>query len=133
MGRPKKVTEPVTETAIETEKTFQDEKSETAEPERKVIKPVSNVLATTLKMSKTKVLKKGVKVVRNTNEFDKVKRVAPGALVRVTEDIYEISEDVKITEPFFIKAGTVLDPEKDKELIKWVKDNVRGGFTETLG
>lgn len=133
MGRPKKVTEPATKTEIETEKTFEGEKSENAEPERKVIKPISNVLATTLKMSKTKVLKKGGKVVRNTTEFDKVKRVAPGALVRVTEDIYELSEDVKITEPFFIKAGTVLDSEKDKELIKWVKENVRGGFVESFG
>ncbi len=133
MGRPKKVTEPVTETEIETEKTFEGEKSENAEPERKVIKPISNVLATTLKMSKTKVLKKGGKVVRNTTEFDKVKRVAPGALVRVTEDIYELSEEVTITEPYYIKAGTVLDPVKDAKLIKWVNDNVRGGFTEAMG
>ena len=130
MARPKKEPE-VKE--LETEQTFEGVKSVNAEPERKVVKKITNVLATTLKMSKPKVLKKGGKVVRNTTEFDKVKRVAPGALVRVTEDIYELSEDVTITEPYYIKAGTVLDPVKDAELIKWVNDNVRGGFTETMG
>ena len=100
---------------------------------RPVVKKLTNVLATTIKMSKPKLLKKGIKVVRNTPDFDKVKRVAPGALVRITEDIYELSEDVTVMEPHYIKAGTILDPVKDADLIKYVKENVNGGLTESLG
>lgn len=132
MGRPKKE-KVLNETGIETEKTFEGEPSEEAEEVRPVVKKLTNVLATTIKMSKPKLLKKGSKVVRNTPDFDKVKRVAPGALVRVTEDIYELSEDVTVTEPHYIKAGTILDPVKDADLIKFIKENVNGGLTESLG
>jgi hypothetical protein len=132
MGRPKKATG-IQETEIETEKTFEGEPSEDAEEVRPVVKKLTNVLATTIKMSKPKLLKKGSKVVRNTPDFDKVKRVAPGALVRITEDIYELSEDVTVMEPHYIKAGTILDPVKDKDLIAYVNANVNGGLTESLG
>lgn len=129
MARPKKVIE----SSVETEKTFEGVESQEAEEIRPVVKKLTNVLATTIKMSKPKLIKKGAKVVRNTPDFDKVKRIAPGALMRVTEDIYELSEDVTVTEPHYIKAGTILDPVKDADLIKFIKENVNGGLTESLG
>ena len=86
------------------------------------------VLNTNLKSDAKVTVTKGTRLGVDNVQYSLVKRKAPESLKRITDELFEITEDVSINSGKIIPDGTVLDEVKDKDLIEHIKKNIPNGL-----